>query len=165
METLLKLGIDWQSMILYLINFGILFFLVSKYVVPKVLKYLDERNETIKNSIEEANRLKTEFQEKLSEIEKDQEEAKFKLLAEMEQVKKQLEIQRKELVEKMEAERKEMMDKAQKEITERKDMLLTEVEGRMLEIIKKMVMFVVQNKLPEDVIVKSVKDAWTEYKN
>ena len=164
METLLKLGIDWQSMIIYLVNFGVLFFLVSKYVVPKVLHYLDERTNTIQNSIEEANRLKNEFQTKLAEIQKEKEEAKIQLLNEIEEVKKTLNTQKKELTESMENERREMLEKAQKEINERQDMLMKEVEDRMLEVVKKMVLFVVQNKLPEDVVTQSVNDAWKEYK-
>lgn len=164
MEKLLTLGIDWQSIIVYVVNFGILFYFVGKFLVPKLLHFLDERQKTIEDSIKEANLLKEDFQKKLSEIEKEKEEAKLQLLKELDEVKKTLESKRKELTDSMENERREMLEKAQKEIDERKDMLIKEVEERMLDVVKQMVLFVVQNKLPAELIESSVKDAWKEYK-
>ncbi len=164
METLLTLGIDWQSLIIYLVNFGVLFVIVGKYVLPKILQHLDDRKNTIEGSIEEANKLKDSFQKKLAEIEKEKEEAKIQLLNEIEEVKKTLDTQRQALTESMEQERHQMLETASKEINERKEMLMKEVEEHMLEVVKKMVLFVVQNKLPEDVVKESVNDAWKEYK-
>lgn len=164
METLLKLGIDWQSIIVYIVNFGVLFFLIGKYVVPKVLHYLDERSNTIKKNINEANSLKTDFQNKLAEIEQEKESAKLALTSQMDEMKKSLEAQKAELVSSMEDERRKMLEKAQIEINDRKDTLMKEVEQDMLELMKKMVLYVVQNKLPEEVVAQSVKDAWSQYK-
>lgn len=165
MEKLLTLGIDWQSIVIYLVNFGILYFIVAKYLVPRVVGFLDKREKTIKDNIDEANKLKEEFQAKLVEMEKEQEEIRAHQLSEMQEFKKDLDAKRDELIEIMEKERQEMLEKTEHEIAQRKEMLMKEVETEMLTVIQNIVLNIVQNKLPKEVVSDSIQDAWKQYKN
>ncbi|HVO42593.1 MAG TPA: F0F1 ATP synthase subunit B [Aggregatilineales bacterium] len=49
-----KLGINLGFFIFQLLNFGILFFLLARFVWPRVLKMLDERAERIAHGLEDA---------------------------------------------------------------------------------------------------------------
>lgn len=164
MDKLLSLGIKWESIVLYLVNFGILFIVIAKYLVPKLVGFLDERTKIIKNSIEEANQLKSQFELKLKKIEEQQAESKVQQANELQQLKKELEAKRTELIEQMETERNEMLAKTEKEMVERKEALFQEAEKQMLQVIEKMVLYIVRNKLPQEVVNQSVQEAWKEYK-
>lgn len=163
MDTLLKLGIDWQSIIFYLINFGLLFLLIGKYAVPALLKALDQRRATIENSIKEANLLKNEFQEKIIQMEKDKDAEKIEFMAQLDNMRKNMEMERKKAIEEMEMARNKMMEAANSEINQRKTEILKEAEEKTLSVIKKIVLFIVQNKIPENVVSDSVSEAWKEY--
>lgn len=164
MDKLLLLGIDWQAIVAYVINYGIIFFIVGKFLVPKLLQFLDERRGTIENSVNEANLLKKEFEEKLAAIEKEKQEAHLAMLAEIDKMKKIMEEKQADLMQKLDYERSVMLEKANQEIETRKKTLIKDAESRMLELVKKIVLYIVQNKVPGEVINQSVQDAWRQYK-
>lgn len=49
-----SLGIDWKMMIFQLIAFGILIFILAKWVYPPILKMLDSRDKLIEDSVKAA---------------------------------------------------------------------------------------------------------------
>ncbi|TAK20180.1 MAG: ATP synthase F0 subunit B [Chloroflexota bacterium] len=69
-----QLGINVQGLIAQLVNFGILLFLLSKFLFPRVIGALDSRAERIRESLDKAEQVKSdaermerEFQERLTE--------------------------------------------------------------------------------------------------
>lgn len=163
MDALLKLGIDWQSIIFYIINFGILFAIIGKYFVPPILSILDKRREAIEGSLHEAEKLKKEFQNKMLEIESEKSEVQQRMMKEMDNLAKTLEKKKAEMTAELQAQRQKMMDDAQREIELRKSQIVKDAEAQTVELIKKMVMYIVQNKLPQELVEQSVKDAWKVY--
>ncbi|MBD3270681.1 hypothetical protein GF376_04090 [Candidatus Peregrinibacteria bacterium] len=160
-----KLGIDWQSIIFYLINYGVLFAILGYYVIPKIWGKLEDRQKNIADNIEEANRLKENFQQKLEEIQKEKADAHTQMQAEMKKMHETIESKKAELISDMEAKRNKLIEDTQTEMAEKQKLLLQETEARTLEIIKQAVLYVVQNKIPENVIDESVSEAWSKYKN
>ena len=60
----------WISQVFWLVlTFGILYILISKYFLPKIKKNLDDRENKIKNDLEEAKNLKDLAEQKQSEYE------------------------------------------------------------------------------------------------
>jgi len=57
METLSSLGIDLKILLAQLVNFGILIFLLSKFLYKPVLKMLDQRKKKIAESIKKAEEI------------------------------------------------------------------------------------------------------------
>ena len=58
----------WISQVFWLVlTFGILYILISKYFLPKIKKNLDDRENKIKNDLEEAKNLKDLAEQKQSE--------------------------------------------------------------------------------------------------
>lgn len=165
MEGLTKLGINLQSIILYLVNFGILLAVLTKLLYRPIIGYLDRRREEIKNSITEAERLKNEFQKKIDQIHKEKEETHATLRREIEEMKKYTEQKKAEMVKEMELERARLLEQTQHEIEKRKQELIAQAEKKLLELIKKITLDILQNKIPQEVIEESVKDSWQKLKS
>lgn len=58
MELIEKLGIDWRLLIAQIINFLVLFFVLTKFAFRPLIKMLDERSRRIEQSLEEAEKIK-----------------------------------------------------------------------------------------------------------
>jgi len=58
-----KLGINLPGLIVQFVNFGILLFILMRFVLPPVRKMLDERQNRIRESLEAADRMKTQVAE------------------------------------------------------------------------------------------------------
>jgi F-type H+-transporting ATPase subunit b len=163
MDALLKLGIDWQSIIFYVVNFGILFAVIGKFLVPPILNMLDKRREAIESSLSGAEKLKKEFQQKMAEIDAERAEAQQRMMKEMDNLNKTLEKKKSEMAAELQAQRQKMMEDAQREIETRKAQIVKDAEAQTVDLIKKVVMYIVQNKLPQELVEQSVKDAWKVY--
>lgn len=163
MEGLAKLGIDPFSILLYLLNTGLLLVVLIYVLYKPILRYLDERRDQIRSSVEEAQLLKVELDKKSIEAEEASKKAEETLKREMENLRKFTEDKRAELTAEMEAARNEMLEKADADITRRKDELMKDAERATMDLIKKVVLHIVQNKVPEEVVDASIKDSWKQF--
>lgn len=160
MEALAKLGIDFKSILLYVVNFGILFFILTYYLYKPALKILDQRRDIIAGSLREAEKLKTELEKKEKQLERERKTAEEKLRQEMEKLNKFTEEKRAELIKDMEIKRAQMLEQTSSEIEQKKSQILKEAEKEIARIIKKTVLYIVHNKVPEKVIEESIEEAW-----
>lgn len=125
-----KLGIDLKLLISQIINFLVLFFLLSKLLYKPILKLLEERKKKIAQTLEDSQKLR----EELVKIEEDRK----KILAE---VRKEGEITLKKQIDLAEEKRKEIIEAAQKEaqriIGETRTQLEQEKENMTREVAKR----------------------------
>lgn len=163
MEKLLNLGIDPWSILLYLVNTGVVLAFLTYYLYKPLLKFIDQRRKQIIDNIEEAKNLQKVFEEKLEASEKKRQEVQAELKEEIEKLQKYTEERKTQLVAEMEKSRNEMVQKANKEITERKASLVKEAEKEILVLMRKVILEIVENKIPENVIQESVESAWKQY--
>ncbi len=163
MDQLASLGINPWSMLLYLLNTGVVLVVLLKFLYKPIQKFVDERQEQIKSSIDESRKLKEEFEAQAEKLRAEKKEAEATLKEEIENLKSFTDKKRAELTAEMEAARSDMMQKAQKEITERKDKLIKDAEAEIKQLMSKIILEIVENNVPEEVIEKSVKSAWTAY--
>lgn len=63
MELISKLGIDWRLLIAQIVNFLVLFFVLTKFAFKPLIKMLDERSRRIEQSLEEAEKIKKMHEE------------------------------------------------------------------------------------------------------
>ena len=164
MEGLAKLGIDPFSILLYLLNTGLLLVVLIYVLYKPILRYLDERRDQIRRSVEEAQLLKVELDKKSVEAETASKKAEETLKREMENLRKFTEEKRAELTAEMESARAEMLAKADADITRRREEILKDAERATMDLIKKVVLHIVQNKVPEEVVEASIQDSWKQFK-
>lgn len=164
MEGLSQLGLNLGSILVYLVNFGLLVFVLSRVLFRPLMKLLDERRQLIRKSVDEAQELQAELEKRAAEAEAARREADAKIKEEMEKLRKFAEEKRAELTAEMEAARTEMLTKAQEDIERKQAALMKEAEHATVELIKKIVLHIVQNKVPEEVVEGSIKEAWKQFK-
>ncbi len=164
MEALEKLGINPMSILLYLINLGSVLLVLTYLLYKPVLGFLDKRRKQISDSIQEAEILRDKFDSTLKTAEKEKKEIEIKFREEMDKLKKFVDERKSELTKEMELARSEMMAKAQSEIDEKKASIMKDAEAATMILIKKVILEIVKNKVPENVIQESIKDAWQQYK-
>lgn len=164
MDKLLSLGIDPWQMVLYLGNTGLVVAILTYYLYKPILGFIDKRRDQILNSIDESRHLQEEFERKLEQSEKKRRETETELKDELNNLQKFTEEKRKQLVGEMEAARAEMMRKAQMEIEQKKDALIKDAEKEIKILMTRIILEIVENKVPETVISESIHSAWKQYK-
>lgn len=164
MEALNNLGIDLWSILLYTVNMGILLFIIGKYVVPKVLHYLDERRSQILNNLTEADLLKTEMEKQQEAMRKEREEMSQTIQQELAETRKTLEAKRKEAEAEIEAKKAKMLEDVQAIIAQEKAGLIHAVQKEMLVTVQKMITYIVSNEIPPETIKNSVAKSWEKFK-
>lgn len=164
MEKLLTLGIDPLAIVVYLTNAGLLLIVLTKFLYKPVLKIIDDRRDLISNSIDEAQKLKESYAKELKASEEQREAVEAALQEELANLKKFSEEKRAELIADMDKARSDLMQKAQDEIDQKKASLIKDAEKEIKVIMTKVILDIVQNKVPETVIQESVQEAWKQYK-
>ncbi len=164
MESLARLGIDLWSLLLYAVNFGLVVFLVAKFLTKPMLKMLDERRNTIKKNIEEAEELRQEMAKQREKMEKEKEKMQASLAEELSKSRKEIDEKRKAAEAEIDAKKSKMLEEVKTIIDQEKANIIGSAEKEVLKLMQKVVMHVVSNQVPEDVVKKSVDSAWNQYK-
>lgn len=160
MEGLSKIGIDGWSVLLYLINYGVLLLILAKFVYPRILKAIDERRSLIANNLADADKLRVELAKQTVEAERERKLLMTKIEEETQMIKKELHQKRKEMLADMSAEREKMLEDTRKLIAEEKDLLIAQVQNNLVAVIKQAVLYIAMTKIPEEKIMESIKHSW-----
>ncbi len=160
MENLAKLGIDVWSILLYMINTGVIMIALFYLLYKPLLKFFDERRKLIADSIHEAKNLREEFAHKLKQSQEEKKRSEAELRKELEAMHRHIETKRKELMAEMEEERTKIMQKAHAEIEKKKTSIIKDAEKEVMQMMTRIILNIVQNKVPEKVIEDSIAEAW-----
>lgn len=163
MEGLTNLGIDLKSILMYIVNTGILIGVLTYFLYKPVMKLMEERQKRISDNINEADRIKGEFEKRLAEMEAEKNRVQAKLKEDLSQFEKFTSDKKAELVLQMEAERDKVLHHAHDEMARKKENLIKDIEVELLKTIQKIVLEIVQNKVPKEVVQQSVDEAWGKY--
>lgn len=144
------LGIEPLYLIAQLVNFAVVFFLLRKFLYKPVLTMLDKRKAEVADSIDRANRMKTEEEKLKEKHEKLIADAKKEARSIIDEAKKQLEKQKKELVAKAHEQSADILAKAKTQA----EQLMKENEGTMrkqaVELASAMVVKIVPQVMSSD---------------
>lgn len=162
MDALQKLGIDGWSVLLYLVNIGILLTVLTKLLYKPLLKMMDERRNTIRKNLEESELLKAKFVEESTRQAQETKELLMKMQSEVAAAKAQAEVRAKELIAEADVRREQMLEDARRQVKETEAGILKEVEGETRKRIEQTILHVLKNKIPADVVKTSVQAAWKD---
>jgi len=162
MEALKALGIEPWSILLYLVNFGLLLAILTRFLYKPVLKFLDERRATVRTNLEEAETLKRQLSEERQRSDSENRLMAAEASRQVAAAKADADAKSRVLMAEAEAKREKMMAEAEDEIASRKSKLMGEVQQDVLDRIEKVAMSVLAEKVPAHVVSESVKDAWKE---
>lgn len=135
MELIAKLGLDWKILLAQLVNFALLFGVLSWLVYKPILRVLDDRRERVRKAMEDAKAIENQKREidqfKLEQFKKiDAECGKF-----LEAAKTQAEATKKEIITAAEQEAAGILDKAKQQIADDRKRLMTEAQNTLAALI------------------------------
>ncbi|MBP6944722.1 ATP synthase F0 subunit B [Patescibacteria group bacterium] len=162
MDALQKLGIDGWSILLYLVNMGLLLALLTKFLYRPLLKVMDDRRETVRKNLQETELLKTKFAEESKRQAQETKDLLVKMQSEVAAAKAQAEVRAKELIAEADTRREQMLEEARRQVDETKKGVLKEVEKETQKRIEQTILHVLKNKIPADIVKSSVEAAWKD---
>ena len=149
----------WASQAFWLILvFTVLYFSISKFYLPKIKNNLDDRENRIKDDIEDANKSKELSENKLKEYEKILEDAKKEVVKIQIESKAKLDKDIREKKEKIEKEIEKELIQAQKEIIELKKNSIPDINNISKEIAANIIENISGEKLNESSIKAAVEE-------
>lgn len=165
MDALQRLGIDGWSLVLYLVNYGILFLILGKFVYKPLTKAMDERSAKIRSNLEEAERLKKDFQQEMDRRSKESDDMLKQMQVELSQTRAEAEARAKELIAQAEAKREELITQAYADVAAMKDKIVSEVERDLLGKIERIAAASMRSEsVSAKTLSESVERAWDELK-
>ena len=149
----------WASQAFWLILiFTILYISIAKFYLPKIKNNLDDRENKIKDDIDDANKFKDLSETKFKEYEKILADAKKEVIKIQIESKNTLDKDIKSKKEAMEKEIENEISKAQKEINELKRTSLNDIQNISENITSSIIENISGDKLNESSIKAAVED-------
>ncbi len=149
----------WASQGFWLILiFTILYFSISKFYLPKIKNNLDDRENRIKDDIEDANKSKELSESKLKEYQKILEDAKKEVIKIQLESKAKSDKDINEKKEKIEKEIEKELVQAQKDIAELKKNSISDINNISKEIVANIIENLSGDKLNESSIKAAVEE-------
>jgi F-type H+-transporting ATPase subunit b len=145
-----ELGFHWPSLIVYLVNFTIL--LVVLYLVgyKPILRMLDQRAERISGNLEEAERIRTESEERQAEMQRQLGQARQEGQALIGQARELADRFREEERQKAREEAESFLAKARGDIERERDNAVEEVRQQFTDLAIAAAEQVIERSLDKD---------------
>ena len=123
------LGVDLNSLIVYLINFGALAVLLYFFAYKRVLRVLDERSTRIRESLEQAERVREQSVEAQASMERALNEGREAGQQVLSEAREAAERYREQQAEQARSEAGAMLERARDEIRQERDAALEQVRA------------------------------------
>jgi F-type H+-transporting ATPase subunit b len=146
-----------EELIVGAIAFGVLFFFVAKWVLPRLGKLLDERRAKIQGSLEEAEKAKRDADQMLEQYQQQLRDAGTEAGRIIEESRKTAEQMRKDLLAKAEDESRQIVAKAQEEVRAERDRAVQALRRELAEASVELAARVVGETLDKDRHVRLVE--------
>lgn len=143
------LGIDLKLLIAQIINFALLFFLLSRFLYKPVSKMLDDRSAKIAHGIKSSEESVEKLEKAEAEAEKIREKAYKEADVVMEQAKKESAAASNEILKKAEKQAEAILAAANEEANSAKDKAMSSAKGELSNIIVMALNKIVGNEIDE----------------
>ncbi|MBP9828059.1 ATP synthase F0 subunit B [Patescibacteria group bacterium] len=162
MDALAKLGIDWWGILLYVVNFGVLLAVLTRFLYRPLMKAIDDRRLFIASNVEASEKLRTDFEKEAAQQKADTAAHVARLEAELAHAKIAADAQAKQLLAEAEERKAKLLAETQQQIEAMKTAVKKDLEADMLRTMKNVVTTVLRDRVPAEVVQESVRDAWKE---
>jgi F-type H+-transporting ATPase subunit b len=124
---LAALGVDLTSLLVYLVNFGVLLVILYLVGYKRILGMMDQRSLRIKDSLEEADRVRQEAQERQTEMQRTLDEGRQESQRVLAEAREMAERFRQEEMERARSEATGLLGRARAEIQQERDTAVDQV--------------------------------------
>jgi F-type H+-transporting ATPase subunit b len=160
MEKLLTIGIDFHQILLYVVNFGVVWFVLAKYMLPPIQNAIANRKKNIDDNLEKAMTLQTEMEQLKNKTQSEQKVSGEAMKLQKNELEKSYREKQESLVENMEKEKNAMIQETMTMLNKKKEEIVLDAQKDILVLIQKVVSDVLSNAVPAEAIQKSVADSW-----
>lgn len=161
-EILGKIGFDWRMALANLINFLIIFWILKRFAFAPIKRILRDREEKIKQSLEDARKAESErimaksnYEQKMIEARKEAENIISRAHAEGEAMIKKATMETEEKVSKMLADARDMIER-EKKIMQR------ELESKTIDIAVLVAEKIIKKEIDPETEKKMIKELIVE---
>lgn len=123
------LGIDWTSLLVYVVNFAILGVVLYFFAYKRILGMLDARSSRIRESLEEAERARSESQEQREAMERSLQEGREAGQQALAEAREAAERYREQQAEQARAEAAQLIERAREEIRQEREAAVEQVRA------------------------------------
>ena len=123
------LGIDLTTLLVYVVNFGVLVLLLYFFAYRRILGVLDQRSERIRGSLEEADRVRREAQEQQASMQRALDEGRQEGQRVLAEARTAAERYREQQAAQARVEAEAILDRARQEIRHERDAAIEQVRG------------------------------------
>lgn len=131
---MVEISLDWTTLLLQLLNFGILVFILTKLLYKPIFNVLQKRQDYIKESLLTADRDKEEARKLLEEYKAQIAQAKKESYKLIQDAQKQAEELKRQIEASAQERAKTIVDNAQKEIEREKERALAELRQEIIDL-------------------------------
>lgn len=124
----------WESFVLAIIAFGILYFLLQRYAFGPLFSVMEKRRQLVQDQLDQAARDRSESQQLLNEQRQALEAARKEAYEMIEQARKTSAKQAEDILEQARAEAARIKEEARREIENEKNKALAAVRGQVSEL-------------------------------
>jgi F-type H+-transporting ATPase subunit b len=124
------LGIDPQSLLVYLVNFAVLAVILYFFAYKRILGVLDARSAKIKESLEEADRVRLDAQEQQAQMQRTLDEGRQEGQRVLAEAREAADRYREQQQTQARAQAEEMLERARTEIQTERDAALEQVRAQ-----------------------------------
>lgn len=128
------LGLHLPSLIVYLVNFGILAVVLYLVGYKPILKMLDQRSQRVKSSLDEAERVKQEAARAQEEMQRQLGEARKSSQQVLEQGREMADRFREEELAKARKEAEDFLQRARQQIQQERDAAVEQLRGQFADL-------------------------------
>lgn len=162
MDALQKLGIDGWSVVLYVLNTALLVAILTKLLYKPILRFLDERQETIRRNLTEVEELRRSFELETKKQEAAAQAEAKRMRTDLAAMKAEAETNARVLLEEATARRDALLKETTAQIDAAKRRLMQDAEKDIQARIERVVLHVLRKKVPQEAVQASVTSAWEE---
>lgn len=124
------LGVDPQSLLVYLVNFAVLAVILYFFAYKRILGVLDARSAKIKDSLEEADRVRLDAQEQQSQMQRTLDEGRQEGQRVLQDAREAAERYREQQQGQARAQADEMLERARNEIHSEREAALEQIRAQ-----------------------------------
>ena len=135
MELFSKLGIDWRLLLIQIINFGILLFVLKRYLYRPVMDMLARRREQVKKDLETTESIKEEYAAFEKQKSEEFERAKTEARAVVESASERASRIEAKAAEDAKAKSADILERAKRVISEEKDKIVDEAKREVAGVV------------------------------
>jgi len=130
-----KLGINWALLIAQIVNFGILVWLLTRFLYRPVLNMLNERTRRVQESLKEAEHVKEQLARANQDYDDKLAQARQEAAAILAQAQERGKLQEQEIVAQARQEAERIRADAREQAAQEREQLLRDLKSQMAELV------------------------------